>query len=727
MCRGADCGSDHYLVRSKVLFTYTKQKIYTQETETRQKENQETKYNLKGLLDPSIRFLYMLRLSSKLNTKTNISIEEKYKHLKECIHAAAKEALGEEERKRHKSYWWDEEAEHIIKEKEELYKRWLRTGDREDRNTYARVNREVKKIVKRKKNEMWERKCEEMNRYMGGTRMTEAWRFIKNIRKDSNEKVRITAITIDEWEQYYNKLLNEDRAQYKEIHFEVIENKGRDVEEVTVEEIQDALKSTKNGRAGGPGGIPIELVKNGPIQLLEILRDIFDACMRRNATVPTEWRQGIISSIYKKGNKNRCENYRGVTVTSSIGRLYGRLLARRIEKEIQIPEEQSGFTTGRSCTDNIFILRQLIEKKIMRGREAHLVFVDVTKAYDNVPLSVLFKILEEKVPPQYANAIKNLYKDNTSRVKEGVYLSQEFPTNKGLRQGCSVSPTLFKIYLSKALEHWNRKCGQMGISIDEYKLSNLLFADDQVIIAEDHDDISYMLRNLDVEYRKWGLDISYDKTKYMVAGGDKEEQNIHTEKGDIQTTNNFKYLGTTITKDGKSDTDIKTKTVQGRKIINKLNSIWWSNEITKNTKKKIYSTIVEPITTYGCEVWEVSKRNENRLRALQMDWARRSCRVSRIEHITNEEIKRKINMSSTIIDVVEGKRLMWYGHLRRMNSNRWPSRIWEWVPKERRKKGRPRNTWMKGVVETMTNRQIEEGTWENRGEWRRGCRTQRQL
>ena len=126
-------------------------------------------------------------------------------------------------------------------------------------------------------------------------------------------------------------------------------------------------------------------------------------------------------------------------------------------------------------------------------------------------------------------------------------------------------------------------------------------------------------------------------------------------------------------------------------------------------------------------MWEVSKRNENRLRALQMDWARRSCRVSRIEHITNEEIKRKINMSSTIIDVVEGKRLMWYGHLRRMNSNRWPSRIWEWVPKERRKKGRPRNTWMKGVVETMTNRQIEEGTWENRGEWRRGCRTQRQL
>ena len=52
--------------------------------------------------------------------------------------------------------------------------------------------------------------------------MTEAWRFIKNIRKDSNEKVRITA----EWEQYYNKLLNEDRAQYKEIHFEVIVKVG---------------------------------------------------------------------------------------------------------------------------------------------------------------------------------------------------------------------------------------------------------------------------------------------------------------------------------------------------------------------------------------------------------------------------------------------------------------------------------------------------------------------
>lgn len=102
----------------------------------------------------------------------------------------------------------------------------------------------------------------------------------------------------------------------------------------------------------------------------------------------------------KKGNKHVCGNYRGVSVTSSIGRLYGRIMTTRIEKELEHMEEQSGFTAGRSCIDNLFCIQLILEKRKMCGREIHLLFVDLEKAYDSVPISKLFEMLEKNCHPK---------------------------------------------------------------------------------------------------------------------------------------------------------------------------------------------------------------------------------------------------------------------------------------------------------------------------------------
>ena len=75
-------------------------------------------------------------------------------------------------------------------------------------------------------------------------------------------------------------------------------------------------------------------------------------------------------------------------------------------------------------------------------------------------------------------------------------LSELFPTTKGLKQGCILSTTLFKIYIQEAISNWRRKTSGMGIQIDEQCLTTLLFADDQVIIACGEDDTDYMFRKL---------------------------------------------------------------------------------------------------------------------------------------------------------------------------------------------------------------------------------------
>ena len=143
-----------------------------------------------------------------------------------------------------------------------------------------------------------------------------------------------------------------------------------------------------------------------------------------------------------------------------------------------------------------------------------MAFVDLQKAYDTVPLNMLWPCLErQQIPRVYIHAAKKLYCGGTSAVKVGNEVSKEFEVTRGLRQGCSLSPPLFKIFLERALNDWKRKCGGMGIPIDDEVLYTLLFADDQVLLATDRDDISYMLRKLKEEYNKWGPNYKHPKDR----------------------------------------------------------------------------------------------------------------------------------------------------------------------------------------------------------------------
>jgi hypothetical protein len=92
----------------------------------------------------------------------------------------------------------------------------------------------------------------------------------------------------------------------------------------------------------------------------------------------------------------------------------------------------------------------------------------------------------------------------------GNLITKGFKVTKGLRQGCSLSPTLFKIYLGVLL-NWKRKCQPMCIPIQNTYVHSLNFADDQVLLAQDHDDMEYMARKLKEEYENWGLTINLEK------------------------------------------------------------------------------------------------------------------------------------------------------------------------------------------------------------------------
>nr|CAI5829208.1 unnamed protein product [Callosobruchus analis] len=125
---------------------------------------------------------------------------------------------------------------------------------------------------------------------------------------------------------------------------------------------------------------------------------------------------------------------------------------------------------------------------------------------------------------------------------------------------------------------------------------------------------------------------------------------------------------------------MNNKIAQVKCAIRQLNSILLSDKIYKKNKKAIYHAIVESITTYGAEIWELNKKEKNKLLFLEMDFWRRSSRHSKLDHVQND----------------------------RMANNRWPKKVWVWTPRGRRKRGRPPGSWKKDVEEEVLLRGLQE-------------------
>jgi hypothetical protein len=132
---------------------------------------------------------------------------------------------------------------------------------------------------------------------------------------------------------------------------------------------------------------------------------------------------------------------------------------------------------------------------------------------------------------------------------------------------------------------------------------------------------------------------------------------------------------------------------------------------------------------YGADVWAIPIREIYKIVSTKMDVLRRSARKSRMERIKNEHKKEIMGVKGNpdIINIIEQKRLQWYGHVKRMLEERIPKLIMEWVRGERRKSGRRRKTWMEGVQAAMSTRNLERDQWGYREEWRLVSGRQRQL
>nr|XP_018896775.1 PREDICTED: uncharacterized protein LOC109030332 [Bemisia tabaci] len=389
VCRGLSCGSDHYFLEARIAFPAKDGQRVEPVQQDQQQERvvlHRKKYNIDSLHHDSVKRLYRQRLDEKLVERSFSSTEEHYQFIKDCIHSAASEALGvcEEDNSRRKPYWWDAEVEREIQDKRNKYHSFLSSKRDEDKVVYKQAQARVRSLITRKKNETWEQNFSKINTYLGGRKSAESWKLLKGLRRDMKRDI-LSPISIRQLEEHFKQLLTERRPEFQ--GGTQINTDEASTVSVQLFDVVKAVRELKNVKAYGPGDIPSELIKCGSNRLFHCLRDLMDKCAKGDE-VPKEWKEFWITATHKKGKKDDLDNYRGLSVTGTISKIYGKILKAKIEEEWihHEAEEQAGFRAGRSTVDHLFCITQVIEKKMAVGQELHLVFVDLQKAYDSVPL-----------------------------------------------------------------------------------------------------------------------------------------------------------------------------------------------------------------------------------------------------------------------------------------------------------------------------------------------------
>ena len=154
-------------------------------------------------------------------------------------------------------------------------------------------------------------------------------------------------------------------------------------------------------------------------------------------------------------------NYRGISILSCLSKLYTailnkRLMAYAIEKGILKPEAL-GFVAGNRTSDAHIILHSLIQRYChQKNEKIYSCFVDFSKAFDTIPRDLLFrKLLNYGINEKFFNNIKTLYTNDNCCVKVGNKLTESFLANQGFKQGCTLSPLLFNLFISDLVKQFD--------------------------------------------------------------------------------------------------------------------------------------------------------------------------------------------------------------------------------------------------------------------------------
>ncbi|TWW71145.1 hypothetical protein D4764_17G0006280 [Takifugu flavidus] len=259
--------------------------------------------------------------------------------------------------------------------------------------------------------------------------------------------------------------------------------------------------------------------------------------------VPLDWQTGVVVPIFKSGVQRVYSNYRGITHLSLPGKVYARVLEKwiRLIVEPLVEEEQCGFCPSHGPTDQLFTLAGVLEGSWEFAQPVHMCFVDLEKAYDRVPRSIL--------------------SGGALGVWGGRSLDKGHPVPVPKERELGPDSRLIS----------RRSRGVEGVEFGGWKISSVLFEDDVVLLAPSNRDLQQMLERFVTECEAGGMRISTSRSESMVLARKKVECLLRVGEEFLPQVEEFKYLGILFTSEGRMEREIDRRIGAASAVMRVLN------------------------------------------------------------------------------------------------------------------------------------------------------------
>ena len=382
---------------------------------------------------------------------------------------------------------------------------------------------------------------------------------------------------------------------------------------ISKEEIERAINKLKCGKAPGIDGVTAEMLKAGDKIVLDFFEKLFNQIFNEGI-YPTEWAKAIVVPIFKKGDRDNADNYRGVSLISILCKCYTSILNARLylwlEDTHTIVENQAGFRKNHSTVDHIFTLYSVAQKCLNSGkRKLYVAFVDFKKAFDSVQHNKLLEaVYKTGVKGKFFCALRAMYDSLLSCVRINNQCTDFFHCPTGVRQGCVLSPTLFSLFINNLAQYIDES-GVHGIQLlpNMTELFILLFADDVALLSNTPTGLQSQLNSLKTCCDRLKLKVNKEKTKIMVfrKGGYLAQCEKWVYDGEpVEVVNSYTYLGFTFTTMLSCELGTASFVTKGKKAVHLLSRAYLKcKEMSQSTFFKIFDAKVQSILLYSSEVW----------------------------------------------------------------------------------------------------------------------------
>ena len=410
--RGANIDSDHYLVAAKVRTRLNVARKVRFDTAR--------KLDVEKLQTQQTATAYSTRLAQLLEESTPCpDIATQWQSLARSMENAAKSVLGYQ-KPPPRNPWYDQECRKATEEKNAAYRATLESvATRQAKERYREKRREEKKVMHPTKG--------------FGTDTSYCKDKDGNLVTDEDSVLRI-------WKEHFYHLLVSTSSGDEDTP-EPIPEDGIECIPPSQNEVKTAITRLKNNKAAGADGLPAELFKAGGDMLIRRMHQLVSQIWIEER-IPDDWNLSILCPVHKKGDKTVCANYRGISLLPIAYKILSSVLCERLKSKVGeiIGPYQCGFRPGKSTIDQIFTLRQILEKTQEKQIDTYHLFVDYKAAFDSPIRSKVFQAMSEfGIPAKLIRLCRMTLTETRSSVKIGKSLSEPFNTKRGFREGDSVS------------------------------------------------------------------------------------------------------------------------------------------------------------------------------------------------------------------------------------------------------------------------------------------------